>query len=688
VVPHAWLVDRPDIYLNNVQNSGLRILHGFFPFSFYIAPFYGLHSVKHSRPHQPHTRQDRDRAKQRATTPTPLPRQKRILFGLIIGLLPFLVIGGLELGVRLFGSTSDLSLFTIERVGGRDFYVMNPGLKNRYFSHVEFSPTTSADYFPVVKAAGTFRVFCLGGSTTVGFPYGYAGSFPFLLRQRLERLFPDRNIEVINLGMTATNSFTALDIAEELPAYQPDAVLVYDGHNEFYGALGIASRDAVAQSRWVTRLYLKATHSRLFFALRNAYARLRTENTPGNPASGTMMERMARGQEIALGSPVYNDALEMFRANVQALVVVCRDHNIPVILGTQVSNLRDLPPFISGTAPDTHQETNASAAFAAARHLDSLGQFTKARAMYVRARDLDQLRFRSSSDLNAIIRSEAGPGVGIADCEEAFAAASRDSITGSDLVLEHVHPTERGYALLARTYTQAMRTAGLIAPEAVWVRRDTLDEAALAHDLRLTELDTRAAQHRIAVLTSQWPFTSSPHAVPRAATSDEIGRVVARLTNAEITWEEAHVAAAGVYGQQQDTANLEREYLTLIRVLPANVSAYLLLSDLYLRTGDQAGAARMLQRSLRAETTFAALQALGQLTLQHDGPDSARAYLQLARPLAPNADARIKTDVLIAQSWIRSGDSAAARLLLEQILVQRPGFGPARGMLQRLGGAR
>jgi tetratricopeptide (TPR) repeat protein len=612
-----------------------------------------------------------------------------MLFGLVIALVPFLVLGTLELGLRLFGNTPDLSLFSIERVGGREYYLMNPAVKNRYFSRVEFTPTTSADYFPVRKDAGTFRIFCLGGSTTVGFPYGYAGSFPFLLRQRLERLFPDRTIEVINLGMTATNSFTALDIAGELPAYQPDAVLVYDGHNEFYGALGIASRDAVAGSRWVTLLYLKVIHSRLFLALRNLYAGLRAERTPGNPAqSGTMMERMARGQEIPLGSPVYTDGMTIFRANVHALVEVCRDHHIPVILGTQASNLRDLPPFISGTMPAHSPETNASAAFAAARHLDSLGRFDEARAMYVRARDLDQLRFRSSSDLNTIIRSQAGPGVGIADCEEAFAAASRDNITGSDLVLEHVHPTERGYALLARTYAQAMRAAELIVPEREWGRRDTLDESALERDLRLTELDTRAAEHRIAVLTSQWPFTPSPHTIPGAATTDDIGRIVARMTNAEITWEEAHVAAAAIYRQRQDNVNLEREYLTLIRVLPANVSAWLLISDLYLRTGDQARAASMLQRSLRAETTFAALQALGQLTLQAGRPDSARSWLRSARALAPNADARIKTDVLIAQSWVRSGDSAAARLLLEQVLQQRPGFGPARGMLERLGGPR
>ena len=45
-------------------------------------------------------------------------------------------------------------------------------------------------------------------------------------------------------AMTATNSFTTLDFARELVDCQPDLYIVYDGHNEFYGALGVASRES------------------------------------------------------------------------------------------------------------------------------------------------------------------------------------------------------------------------------------------------------------------------------------------------------------------------------------------------------------------------------------------------------------------------------------------------------------
>ena len=78
---------------------------------------------------------------------------------------------------------------------------MNPGVGKRYFPGTDFSPATSLDAFPEEKRPGTFRIFCLGGSTTVGYPYWFNAAFSTFLRTRLTSMFPDRSIEVINLGL-------------------------------------------------------------------------------------------------------------------------------------------------------------------------------------------------------------------------------------------------------------------------------------------------------------------------------------------------------------------------------------------------------------------------------------------------------------------------------------------------------
>ena len=53
----------------------------------------------------------------------------------------------------------------------------------------------------------------------------------------LQHLMPDREVEVINLGLTAVASFPVRKVAEQaMGATEPDLLLVYGGHNEFFGA--------------------------------------------------------------------------------------------------------------------------------------------------------------------------------------------------------------------------------------------------------------------------------------------------------------------------------------------------------------------------------------------------------------------------------------------------------------------
>jgi len=179
--------------------------------------------------------------------------KKRTFFIITIA-VPFVALAVLEVGLRIFHYGPNISLFVTEEFGDRTYHVMNPDVKFRYFSRVDFSPNTSPDYFLVPKPKGTFRIFCLGGSTTIGFPYGPVGSFGSFLRDRLKAIFPDQQIEVINLGMTATNSYTAADLARDVVNYEPDLIIDYDGHNEFYGALGISSNESLGGSRFLTDL--------------------------------------------------------------------------------------------------------------------------------------------------------------------------------------------------------------------------------------------------------------------------------------------------------------------------------------------------------------------------------------------------------------------------------------------------
>ena len=68
---------------------------------------------------------------------------------------------------------------------------------------------------------------------------------------------PDKTVEVINLGISAVNSYTLFDQVDEIIEQKPDAILIYAGHNEFYGALGVGSNENLGGFPAFVRFYLK-----------------------------------------------------------------------------------------------------------------------------------------------------------------------------------------------------------------------------------------------------------------------------------------------------------------------------------------------------------------------------------------------------------------------------------------------
>ncbi len=607
--------------------------------------------------------------------PRPLLSQKKLWT--ITLLFPIVLVFTVEGALRILHLSPDLSLFTTMEIAGTKYFVMNPDVKMRYFSKVDFSPATSMDAFTMPKPANTFRIFCLGGSTTVGFPYGYQGSFPTFLKERLSALFPEWKIEVINLGMTATNSFTTLDIGRELFRYAPDLIVVYDGHNEFYGALGVASRESVAKPRWVVELYLSLLHWRTFVALRDLSVWIGSMLHPSSDLDeGTMMERLAIGKEVERWSPDYLTALHSFEANLRELATMCREHNVPIVFGTQVSDLRDLPPFVPGSSarlpPSSRTQvealyarsralaeehrflsaispldsalaldsTRADIYYLRGRMLDSLHRYGDAERTYALARDFDRLRFRTSSDFNnAIMALDSPPRVMTIDLEQDFRRYCPDSLIGRTLILEHLHPTAPGAFLMAKFYAESIRNSGLIAPGAVWEQRDTIADTTLWKRRSLTDLDLLAAAKRISSLTSRWPFRS-PFKVDAGPESNDaaLNLIADRMISGELSWERGHVEAAEHFAGKGDLPNAEKEYRAVSNQIPYSASPFLRLGEICVALKDYRNATAAFERALAIEPTYGAARTAGSLhAIEKDYPGAMQLFQQAARLASTNA---------------------------------------------------
>ena len=626
--------------------------------------------------------------------------------------------------MRLFHYGPDLSLFAIEAVGGKSYYTLNPSVKNRYFSRIDFSPDPSPEYFPVSKPPGTYRIFCLGGSTTVGYPYWYNGAFSSFLRDRLKALFPDRSIEIVNVGMTATNSYTVLDLTEDLTEYEPDLFIVYDGHNEFYGALGVASSERVASARWITLLYLRMVHLRTFQLVRTIISELLSMvgKAPIDYSSrATMMEQVARGENVPYGSDRYVQALAVFRQNLEDLGNLCRTHHIPLILGTQVSNLRDQFPFISNNSPGISQQQRsqfqqlykdglelqskglrdsaivlfraaiasdslyADAHYQLAQCLDAEGRRREAYPEYVLARDYDELRFRTDGKFNNFLRSMEDNGhCFVADIESVFKSLSQDSLIGHNLIIEHLHPSARGHFLIAKEYARLMRDHGLLATSQEWMRRDTVTDDFLWEHRHLTEVDELMAARKTELLTSGWPFKNRLPVVAPIQETDTLRFIAEQATRNQIGWVTAHNRSAEYYLRHGDYTNAEKEYETIFDQLPLNVTAYLRLARLCFDQKAFLKAETVLLASLQVEQTSLAYRALGDVYMKEGKFDDAiHSYERLTRfPEDPSTAP--ENAYVLALAYLVSERPEQAIQILERTVNRYPAYKPAKELLSRV----
>jgi tetratricopeptide (TPR) repeat protein len=320
-----------------------------------------------------------------------------------------------------------------------------------------------------------------------------------------------------------------------------------------------------------------------------------------------------------------------------------------------------------------------------AQCLDGKGKKAEAYPEYVLARDYDELRFRTDSRFNNLIRSmEDHEHCSVADVEAVFESLSQDSLIGHNLIIDHLHPKARGHFLIAKKCAQLMRDRGLLASSEEWARRDTVTDDFLWNHRHLTDLDELTAARITEILTSGWPFKNQSSVVSPVRESDTLRFIAEQVTHDHISWKTAHIRAGEYYLQRGDSSNAEREYTTIINQLPLDVAAYLMLARLYFDQKAYSEAEAMLLTSLQVEKTPIAYRALGDIHLKNGKPENAiRYYEELNRFPADPATAPENAYVL-ALAYLLSERPDKATRILEQTVTRYPAYRPAKELLARV----
>lgn len=471
-----------------------------------------------------------------------MKKKNTFWFKIISISLPFLLFLIVELAFRILNVGDDLSLF-VDHPENEEFLIFNSKVSRRYFVNEQNATAGYSEPFMKEKEASTFRIFVQGGSTAFGFPYEHNGSFHRMLQYQFNQNFPERKVEIINLSLTAVNSYTLLDFVDEIIEQDPDAVLIYAGHNEFYGALGVGSTSKLGHNPTLVRWGIRFRKLRLGRMLSNL---IQTNQDELTEESGTLMKRMVAEQGVKNSSKLYQRGVDQFNQNVSLLLAKYKRNQVPVFIGKLTSNLKDQPPFAS----DTTLKENAEYYFERGKQTEEAGDYGRALQYFIQAKEQDLLPFRAPEVINEKMELLAKEhGAVIVPVDEEFALNSPHGIVGNELILEHLHPNLQGYYLLSTSFYKALVKELRFIDEG-----DRLSMLPI-HELPITQMDSMLGHYQNVILRSQWPFNEP---LPNLRlTGKSIPAVMAGgLIDKKISWNEAMEQLSQYYRKKNDQENL------------------------------------------------------------------------------------------------------------------------------------
>ena len=501
-------------------------------------------------------------------------------FYLILSIIPVLFFVILELSLSIFNYGIDTEQWiTIHN----NKYVANPRIARRYFYNTANIPETIGDAFDKVKKPNSFRVFVLGASSAAGYPFMPVGSFSRYIKKRLELVYPQSRIEVVNISIAATNSYTIRDLFPGVLKQKPDLILIYAGHNEYYGALGVGSNEYVGKSRFIVNTALYLNRFKTFEFLRNTIKSISGlfSSSKKTNSRGTLMSKMVKDQYIPYNSDKFNAGIEQFEGNMKDVLQMANNGNVKVILGTVVSNLKDQHPFIS--LKETKQPP-AEQVFKHARELLRKGESKKALKEFTKAKELDALRFRAPEKINMVIKNLGKEyNDSVVDIDSIFNASSPDGIVGDNLIADQLHPTLKGDLLIGKLFYEEMEKLNYLPKTKEAFNGNFTQDSITRARFDFSKLDSTLGAFEVKSLKNDWPFVKKNGKRSLSQLFDRknfIDTIAAQVVANNLSWEKGQGLMCQWYLKNKDIESFKKQACVLLSQFPFSTELY----DLVIRS--------------------------------------------------------------------------------------------------------
>jgi tetratricopeptide (TPR) repeat protein len=603
-------------------------------------------------------------------------------------LVPLVIVGGLELGLRLFGCGYPTSFFLQTKINGQDFYVPNDKFGYRFFPPA-LARTPAAQRMAVKKSPNTYRIFVFGESVAMGDPDPSFGAWRYLQSLLRER-FPGTDFEVVCVAMTAINSHAILPMARECARRDGDLWIIYMGNNEMVGPFGAGTVfGSRAPGVGLVRADLAVKTTRIGQLLGGLMQRWGIHSSTPKTWSGL---NMFTEHQLRYDDPNRLRAYENFKKNLADILRAGHKAGVPIILSTVGSNLKDCAPFASlhtGTLNET-QKAEWDGIYQGGIALESAGdypaalkQYTEAAAIdpqyaelqfrlgscrlaltnsdqarreFELARDYDTLAFRADTRINQIIKDSADAyadkGVYFLEAARMLAQNAPGKISGNELFYEHVHLNFDGNYLLGRAFAE--QTVKLL-PKSIaaqskngWASSEFCDRR-----LAVSPWDRLRVWQENFRRVSGPPFTEQlTHAATIKLCGEKLGELKSRVdsetpgqtrqlykqalalapTDSFLHWNFAQFLAAG-----GDLAQATEEAQHVCELLPQIPAQYYDIGNLLILQGKIDEAAEYFSRALALQGNFVhALNGLGQILANQQKTKEAVAYFRHALRVDPD----------------------------------------------------
>ncbi len=386
----------------------------------------------------------------------PAPRRqgalRRGLLTLAAMLLPVLFLfGALELGARVWELWNPPMRVDLGQGFDDSSRLFLSSAKDR--ARMSTNPDKLVSFrdesFAKVKPPRTLRIFALGGSS-VNYAKPYFDDMAKRLQEKLKARYDA--VEVIDCGGLSYGSHRLVLIAREVVQYDPDMVLFYEAHNEFeeMQQLGLANLPAAGTQRALSG-------SAFYRFIRDLLARRQISRLEGEKRQRDLANALPDASKSWMHqfTPEEIDGrMQAYHDNLTAIVRLCREHSVAVILGSVPSNL--VKPSLPGPE-GARYEKEVLPLFAA-------GEWEKGAAL---GRDIlknASPRHQSSDTENGIIRTVCRDlDVPLADVEAAVIAAEPHKVPGETLFSDHCHLNGPGNDILGHVYER--KILDLTAPD-------------------------------------------------------------------------------------------------------------------------------------------------------------------------------------------------------------------------------